>query len=225
MRLYSIQPRFVYDLLQSGQAFLPRPHEEEGHWLNDEDDQARRAYDWLCEQMQRRGLFRPQAQAYPVWAWYHWAGAKRARPDLRTSSLKSWAKEARQVLLTLEVPDHEVLLHDYDAWHACLNYWYLARPREHNAFERRCKAVGQNFYRQKPLPDPQLHDELLRSWEQIFDLDLARKVLQGRRRDQVVQATFWALEPWHVQEALEFGCGERLVPLPLPDSRARSASS
>lgn len=216
MRLFTIQPRFVYDLLSSGQAHVATPRKEAEHWLNDEDDHARRAYEWLCEQMQRRGMSRPHADAYPVWAWYEWAGPARARPDLRTSSLKSWAREARHVLLTLDVPESQVLLHDYDAWHACLNYWYLGRPREHNDFERRCKAQGLSFYRQKPLPDPLLHQELVRSWEQIFDLPQARRVMQARRRDQVVQATFWRLEPAHVRDALEFGMGRRATALPLP---------
>ena len=224
MRLYTIQPRFVYDTLLSGCSFVPEPLKQAGHWLEDETDQARRAYEWLCQQMQQRGLARPHAQAYPVWGWYHWAGPGRPRPDLRTASLKSWAKESRHVLFTLEVPDDSVLLHDYDAWHWALNYWYLARPRAHRDFERRCKAAGQDFYRNKPLPDPLLHQELMQSWEQMFNLDKSREVLEGRRRDQAVQATFWTIEPAHVQEALEFGADTRAIRLPLPHQQERLAT-
>lgn len=215
MQLYSIQPRFVYDALRQGQAFRPRPLAQPDHWLHDQPCGARQAYDWLCAQMVERGMARCGEEHYPVWAWQQWAGPGRTRPDLRSSQMKSWSQKERQVLLTLEVPDAEVLLHDYDAWHYPLNYWYLARQRASGDFERRCKAQGLSPYRNQPLPEAALHAELLQSWQAIFDLAAARRLLGIARRDQVVQATFWSIEPQQVLRAVEFGMGTPRQVLPL----------
>jgi hypothetical protein len=214
VRLYSVQPRFVYDQLAAGKVYRPEPRLEAEHWLNDEDGQTAMAYDWLCQQMVSRGIKRPDAERYPVWAWFWWSGPKRAKPDLRTSSLKSWAKESRHVLFSLDVPDDSVLLHDYDAWHWCLNYWYLGRSRFSKEFDRRCEAVGKSYYREKPLQNKALHDELVQSWDHIFDLTSVRKVLQHPRKQQVIQATFWELRPNDVVSAQEFGMGQAAVRLP-----------
>lgn len=216
MLLFSVQPQFVYDQLRRGEVYHPQPTGDPTHWLNEHDQGPRPAYDWLCAQMVQRGLARPATDVYPVWAWHQWAGPARPCPDLRNSQMKSWAKTQRQVLLTLDVPEPEVLLHDYDAWHFPLNYWHLARPRASANFERRYKALGMSPYRQQPLPDDGLHAELIQSWEAIFDLPAARAVLETRKKDQVVQATFWALHPHYVRRAVEFGNGQLLKVLPCP---------
>jgi hypothetical protein len=217
MQLYSIQPRLVYDQLRQGQVHRPRPLSCPDSWLHDQPCGSRQAYDWLCAQMDARlPAARADAAHYPVWAWQQWAGPARARPDLRSSQMKSWSQKERQVLLTLEVPDDTVLLHDYDAWHYPLNYWMLARARASNDFERRCKALGLSPYRNQPLPEPALHAELLQSWQAIFDLPQARRLLDIKRADQAVQATFWELRPEHVRRAVEFGMGRPRAALASP---------
>jgi hypothetical protein len=210
MLLFTVQPRFVYDQLQRGEPFYAEPRKQSDHWLNEGGQSTLPAYDWLCEQMEQRGLTRPASDVYPVWAWFQWAGPARRCPDLRNSQLKAWAKTERQVLMTLEVPDNEVLLHDYEAWHFALNYWHLARPRAGANFERRCQALGLSPYRQKPLPDQALHAELVRSWQAILDLRAARAVLDTKVKDQIVQATFWRIEPPQLRRAVEFGLGKSL---------------
>jgi Domain of unknown function (DUF3841) len=216
MRLYCVQERSVYDTLAAGHPYIAYPRLDPQHWLNNPEGRylSKRpnmtlyAYDWLCGQMELRGLARPSPDAYPVWAYQQWGGRKRPRPDLRFSSMKRWSAGGRYVLLDLEVPENDVLLSDYDAWHGPLNYWYLGRPRESNGFERKCRALKLSHYRTKPLPNLQLHDELVSSWQRIFDLELAQGIVGGKKSDQTTQATFWRLEPKHVVRAVEFGAGQ-----------------
>ncbi len=172
------------------------------------------AYEWLAEQMVQRGLPRPDLDRYPVWAWYQWAGPRKQRPDLRTQSLKHWAAERRHVLLELEVDASVALLHDYDAWHFCLNYSYFGRRREDNDFDRRCEAAGVCSVRQKPMPHQALHDELVASWQGIFDMALSRVVVGSTVSNQVIQATLWELRPEYVRSAREFGCHKASIALP-----------
>lgn len=237
MRLYCIQERGVYDTLAAGLPYIARPRQDVQHWLNDPEgwhspeqpNMTLFAYDWLCEQMVLRGLPRPVQDAYPVWAYRQWGGRKMPRPDLRFACMKHWADGGRHVLMDLEVPEKDVLLSDYDAWHACLNYWYLARARESSAFERKCKTQGASYYRSKPLPQAQLHEELVGSWQRIFDVEQASKVLGCKKADQTIQATFWRLEPGHVVRAVEFGAGQckRVLPafvqMPYTDNQFTSS--
>lgn len=210
MRLYTVQPRFVYERLREEGVYQAEPKKNPESSLNDKDfSQWRIAYDWLCEQMVSRGLVRPAPDVYPVWAWRQWAGPQRPCPDLRTSSLKSWAESERHVLLTLEVPDAEVLVTDYDAWHWCLNYWFYGTQKEAQAFERQCKQRGESYYRQKPLVSADLDQQVRDSWAQVMDLERSRRLTGSKKTDQVLQATFWSLKAGHVREAVEFGAGRR----------------
>ena len=83
------------------------------------------AYRWLSDQMRTRIGLPPAGVRFPVWAWYQWEGV-RARPDMR-SFLWHWApKGTPVVLMTVDVPDAQVLLSDFDYWNAvmCLIFPY-----------------------------------------------------------------------------------------------------
>lgn len=205
MRLYSSQPRFVYDILLSKGSFRPRPHEAGKNWIFEDAPLARFAYDWLCHQMVRRGLSRPHPNAYPVWAWHHYEGPNKPKPDLRDAAMKAGGSTERQVMFTLDVPDDRVLLHDYTAWHHPLNHIYLGTSKASDQFERQCKAAGVDLYGDRPLPEPRLLAQLEQSWETIFDLAAIRKKMRIRLDEQSVQATFWELRAEYVVDAVEFG--------------------
>lgn len=210
-----------HQVLETG-AYQARPQLDKTSLIGDPSYCAQRiAYDWLCAQMQARGLPRPPAaegpEVYPIWAYYQWVGPACRRPDLRSSALKSWAAQERRVLLTLRVPREQMLLSDYDAWHFPLNYSYLAGPRVYDRFYRELKARGQQQrFCTVPLPGPSDHEAVLDSWQAIFDLARSRKLLGIKKAHQSIQATFWELRAEQVVEARAFGAGERAVRLARP---------
>lgn len=77
------------------------------------------AYKWLADQMKIRIGEPPEGVKYPIWAWYQWEG-KRKRPDMRSHNKISPPGE-KIVLLTIDVPDKQVLLSDFDDWHFVLS--------------------------------------------------------------------------------------------------------
>lgn len=78
----------------------------------------------------------------------------------------------RGMRLEIEIPQEQILLSDFDLWHYPLNYWYFPDSEEDDQrFEQRCAAKAIDFYQMKPLPDQALHEQLVASWEKIFDLD------------------------------------------------------
>lgn len=218
MRLYTVQPRLIYDTLCHTGIFLSEPWKDP-EWLCTDAPAIRLAYDWLCDEMVERGMRRPGTDVYPIWAWYQYIGENKPKPDLRHSAFKNSAPGARQVLLTLDLADDDVLLHDYEAWHYPLNYFHLAAQRVSDQFERKCKAAGHPLYDVVPLRDNVLHAEVQRSWRRIFDLPACRRLFRRSRDEQAVQATFWSLQAAHVIEVMEFGGGQKRCVLPLPRPR------
>lgn len=216
MRLYTIQPLWIYDMLCRTGSFLSEPWRDAEEWICTDAPAIKLAYDWLCNKMVEHGLLRPAPSIYPIWAWYWYMGEEKPKPDLRHSAYKNCQRDERQVLLTLDVPDNEVLLHDYEAWHYPLNYFHLAARCVSDRFERQCKAAGFPLYSNVPLQDIALHAEVQRSWCTIFDLNACRRLFRRSRAEQAVQATFWTLNAAHVTEAVSFGGLEKRRRLPLP---------
>lgn len=69
------------------------------------------------------------------------------------------------VMLTLEVHESRVLLSDFIAWHAVLNNTPLVQGEDKE-----------------------------KSWEKIFDLPEACKIIEQSEEDQTVQATLWKIQ-------------------------------
>jgi hypothetical protein len=216
MRLYTVQPFFIYQTLCRTGRFLSEPWKNSDEWICTDAPAVKLAYDWLCNEMVERGLVRPVPSVYPIWAWYRYMGEKKPKPDLRHSAFKNCQAQERQVLLTLDVPDNEVLLHDYEAWHYPLNYFHLAAQRVSDRFERQCKAAGFPLYSEVPLQEKALHAEVQRSWHTIFDLPACRRLFTRSQAEQAVQATFWTLNAVHVTEVVAFGGLQKRQTLPLP---------
>lgn len=217
MILYTIQPICVYEAICREGEFhsfpIDSPDSELNNWS--ETFKFKVAYDWVVSQMDRRGLMRPIPNSYPVWAYFSVCGTKKPRPDLRYYHFKSVAKEKRLTLLTLNIPDNEVMLFDYDLWSVCFSYSYIGTVRASEEFERKCKRHGVSLYGSSPLPDP-LHSELLKSWEILLDLERVRQLTRTRKENHTVQATFWNLKAEYIVDAIEFGNGKLKRKLATP---------
>lgn len=145
------------------------------------------SYEWLREVMLEKNIQFTGANEHMIWAWYHWNGNKQIKPDKRFHSVYAYYENEPYVLLELDIDPARVLLSDYDLWHAVLNYWHAGRNREANQF---CKQF--NYYSKKPLT-PEGDEGIKKSWYNIFDFPLSRKVLDIPRKRQQIQATFFEL--------------------------------
>lgn len=222
MRLYTFQPLPVYDLFCREGVFHSRPLQYPESFLGSYSYPPERpspqgliSYGWVCDQLQRRGLARPADDVYPVWAYYRWYFGNSPTPDLRTEQAKAVASLERMVMMTLEVPDAEVMLLDYEDWHLCLNYSYLGTMRDGDDFERRMKKAGIPQRHDMPYPEP-FHTELLASWERVLDPHIHHKRWRGRKGKQTIQAVFWTLRAEHVVSVVEYGVGRPKVKRPVP---------
>ncbi len=175
MKLWTIQHRTAYDkLMKTG--FL---RADENHLFCEDD--LRFAYDWMAEEMKKRIGNPPDKIQYPVWLWYQWEGCRK-RPDMRSFGRRWAAKGTPITLITAEIPDHKVLLSDFDMWHIVLNNAYLALTEEEDEH-------------------PVLTKE--KSWERIFDFSIDNEYwnLKGSRS---IQATVWEVVKEQVCKAEHF---------------------
>jgi hypothetical protein len=217
MRLYSIQPLAVYDLLCHEGQFHSRPLAYPNSNLSyyRDDFAFVLAYEWLMTKMTALGLPRPAPDVYPIWAFFQWYGVARPKPDLRCCGLKDWGRSERKVLLTLEIPANQVLLSDYYGWLNCINYGHAGTNRESQAFFRRFDRAGGQRRWDQPLAEP-WHQELLTSWDRVLDLETSRRQAGIKKADHAIQATFWAVTAEQVKAAVAFGGGRRREILPVP---------
>lgn len=161
------------------------------------------AYSWLIDQMEQRIQLRRPQNAFPLWAWYQWNGERRNRPDLRTSG--HLPRGDKGVRIEFQMSDHLVLLSDFDLWHYALNYWYLPQSIDDGElFEAKLAEQGLSFYDTKPIPEPEFHNIIVKSWERIFDIEWEEKDLTVPKAQKPIQATFWELRIENVRRIDEF---------------------
>ncbi|MPM68918.1 hypothetical protein SDC9_115853 [bioreactor metagenome] len=173
MLLWTIQHRAAYlQLLENG---IMRADE---HHLFCEDDFLH-AYKWIAGQMSERIGQPPKDVYYPVWAWYQWEGIRK-RPDMR--SHRRWTKKGEPiVLLTIDVPDKDVLLSDFGMWHCVLSNVYLPLSEEDDVDHTEAEKVS--------------------SWNRIFQIDTQTHYWDTPKS---TQATFWELRQEWVLKAERF---------------------
>ena len=166
------------------------------------DNDFAEAYQWLSDQMHTRIGPKPAHDTWPVWAWYQWEG-ERKKPDLRQGGLLR--KGESGVRIEFEVDDKMVLLSDFDLWHYVLNYWYLPRSeKDGRQFEAILRRHNLSFYRTTPLPNKKFYNDIVDSWQRIFDLDWSAKGISDRRSKKSIQATLWEIRYDYVRNAKEF---------------------
>lgn len=178
MRLWSIQPKLLYETLEKDGIIYCNPSLSE-HLKFDE---FRMAYDWLSEKMRQQIGIPSENIQYPLWAWHTFMW-KHKKPDLRLSEFRRYHQP--MVCIEAEIPDEDVLLSDEEAWYTVLNNCYCEAATteidsnlEHQWFES-LSEQGQTLAK-------------LKSWNRIFDI--TPKDTDWISRGRFIQATFWTLK-------------------------------
>ncbi|GAB6991809.1 DUF3841 domain-containing protein [Paenibacillus pini] len=135
---------------------------ENGYLIGNSDfiwEEIRKEYHWMMRQMKKR--MTQYSGEFPIWLWTE-------KPDLRRVGHFNGGTHA--VSLEIEIPNEQVLLSDFDAWHCVLNDSFLALD----------EMEWEAFYRKE------LKMSKEESWERIFHFELLR------------ESSWWASKP-HLQ--------------------------
>jgi hypothetical protein len=194
MIVYSIQPKEIYDSIMETGEFITD--------INKSDNlDFRRSYLWMAEKMNEK-IANPRHVEFPIWAWYRWA-RKEKRPNLNYNLFGYTGNTKEHCLLTLEIPDEDVVLSDYEAWHYVLNNTYFDNSKS----ESEWKQLVQDFWKLPPEERNQVKDE---SWNHIFDIDIYTNPSGWSHQGYYVQATFWILKKEYIKDVTFFHgrCGK-----------------
>lgn len=181
MILWSVQPEAIYDKILSEGVYRCDKSgiEHMNQWLD--------RYDWLVARMKERVGDPPPGVQYPVWAWYMWED-RRKKPDLRHERWGNGWKGERFACIEIDVPDADVLLHDFDAWSIILLGGLLSYTKEEDDnLEKEYDALSE--------PEKTAFRE--KNWERVFDLSPRKN--EWITRGSSVQATFWELKKEYVR--------------------------
>lgn len=187
MRLWTIQPEEVYQMIM-----LKGYYRCDGRKI---DKFFRQSYKWLSSEMKEKIGKPPQNTVFPVWAW-HTRDFKRKKPDLRSSEYGRTGEKL--VCIEIEIPDDEVLLTDFDAWHFVLNNWYLNTECWDEETWDKDEEWLQN------LSKEERDIEIKKSWQGIYDL--TPKDTSWMCRGKWIQATFWQLKKEQIIKVQHFTC-------------------
>ena len=191
MRLWTIQPKIVYDILKKDKVYHC-DHTNPKCSVNDSDGNIAEefilAYDFIAEQMKKRIGNPPKGIKYPIWLWYMDEPGKNKRPDLRKHGKYS---DKPYVMLEVEVPDEEVLLSDFDDYHCILNDWPIFTC--YNEYEQ--DIIYEWF---ESLSKEEQNKYKRKSWEDIFNfdadpLDVDNYMGKKEANNRCIQATIWEL--------------------------------
>ena len=174
MKLWTIQPEVVYNLLQEKGVFICNSSKSTYPEL-------REAYDWYNAKMEKKI---PKPKNFhitdPIWAWHtiNWSNSPNEPffNDMKGSKAS--------VLIEIEIDASEVLLTDYIAWHAVLNKYCLDDTKN--------EAEWNDFHKwYDNLPYKKRESIMIKSWDKIFDVSPFNNewIIRGR----YIQATFWCL--------------------------------
>ena len=147
-------------------------------------------YRWLIGQMcQRVASYKG---GYPVWAY------PEQKPDLRQSQFSPGVKGVRIGFVAEPV---DILISDFDAWHAVLGGHYLSTDEEDEVTFN----AGREFFSvwRDGESDPEHASKIVESWERIFDLELLRSA-PGWYGAGELQATLGAVTLEQVTDVTPF---------------------
>ena len=181
MRLWTIQPEEVWDILREKGVYRCDPDKCELLKIDELNPKFGPAYNWLVNQMEKRIGKRPDGIVFPVWAWYRYAGKNRV--DLRRERWAYGTAGQRMACIEIEIPDEQVLLSDFGEWHYVLNRWPISQTEEES------KQIDEFV---EHADKDTLSAFLNVNWEQIFDITPVKNGWRSRGDD--IQATFWELK-------------------------------
>ncbi|MGR6981615.1 DUF3841 domain-containing protein [Testudinibacter sp. P27/CKL/0425] len=152
LKLWTVRPESDFILLEKQGFYTADSQFVLPEWKD--------AYQWMSYHLAQKTPA-PAGIDVPVWAWQQAQGNKRSKPDLRYGGYLE--KGVRGVRIEFMIPEEQVLLSDFDGWHAVLNnFCFSLDDAEYDYHERLENELSASEFEQIKQ----------QSWLRIFDLDL-----------------------------------------------------
>lgn len=147
------------DLLTAQRRFVPHGWE--------------RAYSWMRVQMRKRCGNPPIQNGLLMWGWP--LGSE--PPDVDTKGSEN--EPLNRIGLTL--PQEDVLISDFHAWHVVLSDAYLSKDEaDSDRYDAQAQSSGRTQLGEKET-----------SWQRVFHPEHLADTYWGERAQRIYQACFW----------------------------------
>ncbi len=184
MKLWTVQPASILKEIEKNGTY--RCKEEYSYNLSKKDS-LKDSYQWLIQEMETRIGRRPEGVEFPIWAWHTWNFTHQC-PDMNSPAFL--VRNEDKVLLTLEIPDNEIVLTDFDAWQIVMRKSFLTYETEEEKLESMESYLDS-------LDEKQYQKAIEESWKNVFDIETVNT--DNLVRGQYVQATFWQVKKTYIQ--------------------------
>lgn len=195
IKLWTIQRvEFLENLLEEGVAYGKRDNIEREGFIE--------GYQWMMDRMEQKVGKKPFEGCFPLWAWYQWKDARYRKPHLGSACHNQ--KGTKCVRLEIEKDLSEVLLSDFMLWHFPLSYRdFIGYRADTRMFNKKLKQekLYKNKFEDWPAP---IKQEVVNSWDLIFDMDFDEEHFTSSREKKSIQATFWSLRPEEIRKTEYF---------------------
>ncbi len=185
MKLWTLQPLSILKEIEETGTY--RCKKELSYNLSKQDSLDQQ-YHWLMNHMEKRIGKRPEGVEYPIWSWHTWEGERRC-PD--TNSAAFLKRTEDKVLLTLEIPDSQVVLTDFNGWQTVLSGGFLTNETDPKKLDELEDYIDG-------LDEEELDAAIEKSWETVFDV--TRISSSDMEWGYFIQATFWELKKEYIVE-------------------------
>ncbi|MBQ9066230.1 MAG: DUF3841 domain-containing protein, partial [Clostridia bacterium] len=139
MTLWTVQPATALDEIRETGRFVC---DRSRSFNLTKPDHLDAPYQWLIRQMEERIGPRPDGVEYPIWGWHTWEFEHRA-PDPDSAAFLTRTED--KAFFTLELPEDQVVLTDFDAWHLIMMDLFIPDPAmtedEEDAFLERYTSL------------------------------------------------------------------------------------
>lgn len=194
MKLWTIQHIDFYKELLTNKKIFANP----GYVEKDFEF----GYKWMIEQMNKR-IGPSKNNSFPLWAWFQHVSSKKNIPDIEMAGLLE--EGTNGVLLEIEKDNNSVLLSDYILWHYVFAYKDIIADSEEEAkmfeFQLAFEKLDNKKFEELPI---KIQNQIINSWEKIFDMTFDCSYYTYHFRNKPVQATFWELNLSEVIKATPF---------------------
>lgn len=147
----------------------------------------------MIKQMEKRiGKSEIQNQ-YPIWAWYQYDGVNKMKPDLRRKGHLPTGTDG--IRIEFEKKINDVLLSDFVLWHYPLSYKSIIAESEiqEHKFEHKLEKLQLGNVKMEDMPK-EIQDEIINSWEKIFDIDFEDPYYTSKINEKMIQACCWDIK-------------------------------
>ena len=152
MRLYTQQPKSVWEQVQQTNDFVMTANHPDSFLTKADNDDARKAYQWMTQALTDR-VDRPEKAQTPVWWWL-------AEPNEHPHVNHQWDNSQADVIIEADIDYFDCLFTDFQMWSVALLGMYIHPVKSETTHQW---AETEDWL--DSLPDDVKQQHVIDSWQ------------------------------------------------------------